>query len=426
VAQVFHNNPVVAGAINSIRGMISGPGNSQPDTDSVNMAVDAVIALSKTTDGARLLGDCGINNLSTMDNLRAAAALTAHGTQQAVSLRTNMTALASVFTGSSHQDTMSLSLPLVKEWSTNIKTFVHHRMTLLDAISAGSASFDILCRPGVYTLYIASMTNKVPFHPMSGSHEVTNVFNNKYGDDPDGTNMHFKSIFPPAGISSLGIDFTLSHLSSSLSTLDAVRSAVHGTAHHAPKLKIIFELTCQAASDFYDALYHDFPGILNKEHFQFTLFHWLFMRWAQRIQAPYSFSATDIQPFAAMLKNPSAFHPIVSDAMKAFAAPSKRRAPDASPTQHPTGGEADPATKKMKGDRPDRPSFKDVIHMVSNSTWHKNCYNFSTGMPCRHAKPGKPCRHHHICAVCGQEDKPAFTHCKEAFAAAKGMAKQSE
>ena len=237
-----------------------------------------------------------------MDNLRAAAELTAHGTQQAVSLRTNMTALASVFTGSSHQDTMSLSLPLVKEWSTNIKTFVHDRMTLLDAISAGSASFDILCRPGVYTLYIASMTNKVPFHPMSGSHEVTNVFNNKYGDDPDGTNMHFKSIFPPAGINSLGIDFTLSHLSSSLSTLDAVRSAVHGTAHHAPKLKIIFELTCQAASDFYDALYHDFPGILNKEHFQFTLFHWLFMRWAQRIQAPYSFSATDIQPFAAMLK----------------------------------------------------------------------------------------------------------------------------
>ena len=119
---------------------------------------------------------------TAMDNLRAAAELTAHGTQQAVSLRTNMTALASVFTGSSHQDTMSLSLPLVKEWSTNIKTFVHHRMTLLDAISAGSASFDILCRPGVYTLYIASMTNKVPFHPMSGSPEVTNAFNNKFGD----------------------------------------------------------------------------------------------------------------------------------------------------------------------------------------------------------------------------------------------------
>ena len=50
----------------------------------------------------------------------------------------------------------------------------------------------------------------------------------------------------------------------------------------------------QGPFDYYDALYNDFPGILNKEHFQFTLFHWLFMRWAQRIQAPYSFSATDI------------------------------------------------------------------------------------------------------------------------------------
>ena len=70
--------------------------------------MDAVIALSKTPDGARLIGDCVINNLSTMHNLRAAAELTAHDTQRAVSLRTNMTALASVFTGSSHQDTMSL------------------------------------------------------------------------------------------------------------------------------------------------------------------------------------------------------------------------------------------------------------------------------------------------------------------------------
>ena len=65
-----------------------------------------------------------------------------------------------------------------------------------------------------------------------------------------------------------------------------------------------------------------------------------------------------------MLKNPSAFHPMVSDAMKAFAGPSKRRAPDPIPTQHPTGDEADPATTKLKGDRPDRPSFKDVVHMV--------------------------------------------------------------
>ena len=60
--------------------------------------MDAVIAL---------IGDCVINNLFTMHNLRAAAELTAHDTQRAVSLRTNMTALASVFTGSSHQDTMS-------------------------------------------------------------------------------------------------------------------------------------------------------------------------------------------------------------------------------------------------------------------------------------------------------------------------------
>ena len=55
-------------------------------------------------------------------------------------------------------------------------------MSQLDAISAGSAAFDMLCRPGPFTLYIASFTNKVPFHPMSGSPEVTNAFNNKFGD----------------------------------------------------------------------------------------------------------------------------------------------------------------------------------------------------------------------------------------------------
>ena len=289
-------------------------------------------------------------------------------------------------------------------------------MSLLDAISAGSASFDILCRPGVFTLYIATNTNKVPFHPLSGSHEVTNAFNNKYGDDPDGSNMHYKSIFPSAGISSLGIDFTLSHLSSSLSTLDAVRSAVHGTAQHAPKLKTIFELTCQAASDFYDALYHDFPGILNKEHFQFTLFHWLFMRWAQRIQAPYSFSATDIQPFAAMLKNPSAFHPVVSDAMKAFAGPKKR-----APSQHST----EPGAELVKKPRPNpgkhndgRPTMQDFLHQIKTKGWKPSCYAFNLFSDCK--KPG--CKHKHVCAVCGAADVGAKTHCTDLFFAAAGTA----